>query len=719
MATGNANYRICLASQASNSYKIGNTTLSKDITTSTSGTVYEIPTGNLTWAQLVSYGSNFSIDIPLRNSSTSNYNYPYVYVYGAEIEVEYTLPNPAAVTSVLVSGNGTLNPLGTTNTYEDLEYTLTITPDDTSEEVVATKNGIDITGDLVAHYPSSGGSLTFTATSATTNGVQSGSSYAQYAVGRSAESPYSSSNNMYASNGSTGYAAYSFNFSDIPSNAVINSIEVKCYGHRESSTISSTYVSQCILYQGNTAISNEVDFPSTSNSMITVTPTTLPTRSQLDNVTLRHYVGYYGGLVLGISFNVTYTIPSASADPEYYTYTYTVDGNATIEVTIGPAVYIPPEEDPEETYYSLTISSINATTNPASGTTRIIEGSNQTITISPTDPQLTLALDNGIDITNQLVGGVPNNTYTVTTQVSGASYGFNLNSSTGYYVSTNNGVSRSASVARLNLDFESECLITIQYINYAEADYDYGMFGKLDTAVATDGLTASSGSSSPSDSTSNYQLAKCSNASGTQTITYEVPIGQHFIDIKYGKDDASDSGNDNLQWKVLSIEATSSGGDYTYTLTNITQKHSLIFVFGDVEFYYVNSSATSGARIFPDGQQVKLPGDGYKLNIVPDNINAAVTLTDNGTNVTAQLVQNTGKDKNNNDVVSYTYSLSNIQATHNLMVTIGNVTTQIYLKINGVWTPYSKVYKKINGSWVEQSDLSSVFSTAAKYVKGN
>ena len=79
-----------------------------------------------------------------------------------------------------------------------------------------------------------------------------------------------------------------------------------------------------------------------------------------------------------------------------------------------------------------------------------------------------------------------------------------MNSGTGYYVSSNNGVAKSASVARINMNFESACLVTISYINYAEATYDYGLFGKLDTAVATDGLTASSGGSSPSDSTSNY-----------------------------------------------------------------------------------------------------------------------------------------------------------------------------------------------------------------------
>ena len=311
---------------------------------------------------------------------------------------------------------------------------------------------------------------------------------------------------------------------------------------------------------------------------------------------------------------------------------------------------------------------------------------------------------------------MPTNTYTITTQVSGASYGFTLNNNTGYYVSTNNGVSKSASVARINMDFESNCVVTIQYINYAEANYDYGMFGKLDTAVATDGLTASSNSSSPSDSTSNYQLAMCSNSSATQTITYNVPAGVHFIDIKYGKDDASDSNNDNLQWKVLNIEATSTGGNYTYTLTNITQKHSLIFVFGDVTFYYITSSGTSGARLFPDGQQVKLEDDSYRLNIVPDDTSAAVTITDNNADVTSSLEYNSDY-KNGVLVVSYTYKLSNIHANHNLVVTIGEVSTKIYIKENGSWVQYSKVYKKINGSWVEQADLSSVFSTSTNYVR--
>ena len=258
------------------------------------------------------------------------------------------MPNPINITSTLVSGDGTISPSGTTVSYEGNEYELTITPTDKTDPVTLVRDGVDISSQLVAH--GSGATLTLAPESATTSGIQSGSSYAQYAVGHTADNPYSSSNNMYASQYSTGYAAYAFDFSDIPNNATIENIEVDCYGHRESSTISSTYVSQCVLYNGNTAISDEVDFPSTSNSLITVIPTTMPTRAQLDNIRLRHYVGYYGGLVLGISFKITYSTGSGNVD--HYTYSFTVGSVGTLlEVTIGQTGPIePPEEDPQYTY---------------------------------------------------------------------------------------------------------------------------------------------------------------------------------------------------------------------------------------------------------------------------------------------------------------------------------------------------------------------------------
>lgn len=293
----------------------------------TTATVHTFTGLSADWETIKGYGDKFGIRINCRRASRNTTSY--VYIYGAEIEVSYTLPEPKTVTTTL-SGDGTISPSGATTTYAGEEFELTITPTNKSDTVTATKDGTDITSQLVAHGSES--SISATPESYDTYNIQSGSSYASYCVGHSAESPSSSgtSSNMYSND--IGYAEYSFDFSGIPSSATIVGIEVRCYGHRESATINSSHVSQVVLYRGTTAISDEVDFPSTSNSTITVTPDTMPTRAQLDNVTVRHNVGYYGGLVLGITFEVTYTTGSGV---DHYTYTYTVTGDSTIAVTIG------------------------------------------------------------------------------------------------------------------------------------------------------------------------------------------------------------------------------------------------------------------------------------------------------------------------------------------------------------------------------------------------
>lgn len=304
---------------------IGSTSASGRL--STTLTTFTFAEGSLTWDTIKGYGSNFGIRIPLRRASSNTADV--VSVYGAEIEVTYTLPTPATVTSTL-SGSGTIVPSGATSTSVGREYELTITPTNRTDTVTATKNGVDITSQLVAH--GAGDTVDAVPENVTTHSIQSGSSYASYAVGHSAENPSTSgtSSNMYAASGSTGYAEYTFDFSDVPSGATIEEITVKCYGHRESSTIDSSHVSNVAIYNNGTAISNTVDFPNTSDSTITVTPNSLP--SSMSGVTIRHFVGYYGGLVLGITFSVTY---STGSGIDHYTYTYTVDGDATIAVVIG------------------------------------------------------------------------------------------------------------------------------------------------------------------------------------------------------------------------------------------------------------------------------------------------------------------------------------------------------------------------------------------------
>lgn len=396
------------------------------------------------------------------------------------------------------------------------------------------------------------------------------------------------------------------------------------------------------------------------------------------------------------------------------TFTMRIVENITLYPKALKEGYIPPEEDPTKVFYPIVISSINAITSPSKGTTKIESGTSRTVKIAPTDPILTLALDNGVDISSQLVGhGNAFQTPTVAT-VQGASYGFNLNSNTGYYTSTNTGVADSAAVCRVTFNSPVRCLVTIQYINYAEAGNDFGIFGNIDTALSTSNTIDT-----------NAKLV-CNNASYNistpQTLTYEFESGSHYIDIKYRKNDTVNSNNDNLQFKVLSIEPLEVYDFYyTYDIQNISGEHVLNFVFGNVEYYFVTSQTNSNAQLYPYGQTIVLPGDEYKLIIVPENQNETVTLTDNGTDVSSQLKDvNVEKEKDGQTVTikNYIYRIANVQAAHNLSVQTTKPIIPLLVKINDSWVGAS-YYGKANNAWVQLS-LEDIYAhNGVKWIKDN
>lgn len=305
------------------------------------------------WDTIVGYGSNFGIRINCRRASrntAASFN-----IYGVEILVDYTpLAPPRTITSTL-SGNGTIDPNGAVEVEEGDEYTITISPSNLSDTVTATKNGTAIT---LTHHEAGTHSITATADSLTT-GFSGGSNMAfytssssathnfNYAIGHTAESPGSTSSGSgtwtYVKDGSSstsyyGYADFEFDFSEIPVNATINSITVKCYGAVEDSSQTTSHA-DITLFSGNTQKSTMQKFTSSTNSVITISSPGTWTASELHEAKLRFAVGYYGGHIFGISWTVNYTAP------EYYSYTYTVDGDATIAVSIyssgdGPKIFL-------------------------------------------------------------------------------------------------------------------------------------------------------------------------------------------------------------------------------------------------------------------------------------------------------------------------------------------------------------------------------------------
>lgn len=281
------------------------------------------------WEDVVACGSDFGIRINCRRASRNTTSY--VYIYGAEILVDYTMPTPATVTSSL-AGNGTISPSGATSTYEGSEYELTITPTNKSDSVSATKNGVDITSQLVAHGVETSTSRvlgSYTLVSGGFNG--SGASYFEGIEGNGVNASQTTSN--YYSSGSSTQAVFTYDMSfSLPSGANINRVYCEVNGHAESTSNDSEFM--CVqLRTGSTDLTEEVNFKEigTSNSTITLECETLPTVSQLGSMVLQCTLGYYGGAINGATCYVEYDMGGT----DHYTYTYIVDGDATIAVTIG------------------------------------------------------------------------------------------------------------------------------------------------------------------------------------------------------------------------------------------------------------------------------------------------------------------------------------------------------------------------------------------------
>lgn len=132
-------------------------------------------------------------------------------------------------------------------------------------------------------------------------------------------------------------------------------------------------------------------------------------------------------------------------------------------------------------------------------------------------------------------------TWTITTKVSGASYGFSKTSD-GYYTSSNAGVANSASVCRVNFTNNTGAAYTVTFncINYAESRYDYGIIGKINTALST---------SNTADTTYTKSFSG-SQSSSVQTVKLSVPTGTSWVDVKYRKDGSINSNNDSLKFKI-------------------------------------------------------------------------------------------------------------------------------------------------------------------------
>ena len=417
--------------------------------------------------------------------------------------------------------------------------------------------------------------------------------------------------NMYTNTDSTTYASVQntrnstsntyycylrgFNFNDIPSDAEVTGFTIKVKANESYMSTSSSY--RMSLYNGTTSIGSTTV---TSSLSTTVQTFTFPIPSTLTWDTLKGY---------GANFGIRIPLRRSSTSSSSYVYVY----GAEIEVTYTVPVY-----------HNVTISNSTSATVTASDT-RPLEGTDVEIR-SDTISGITIK-DNGTDVTSQFTQRQGQaESYEV---VNVGTYGFTLNSSTGYYVSNNKGVDKSASVCRIDFYVPVAATITFTFINYAEQGYDFGVFGNIDVALNNNYYAAGSSGSTITDSS--YKLA-CNtstyNTSSAHTLTYDMSAGNHSIWVKFSKDDGSASNNDTLQFKVAITldEPFTPGTYYGYDITNISADHTIVVTASaqDTAYLKVNGSWVEVSEVYKkiNGSWVKQTslsnvfdsGTNYKLN---------------------------------------------------------------------------------------------------------
>ncbi len=274
-------------------------------------------------------------DLRLRIGGTgsSSSQTKYIYLYGATLTINYsvTAHDITIQNSTTVTVTASETEVGDGDNVEIYADTLSgITVKDNGTDV--TSQFVQMTGGTVSAVPGEDFTTGFSDTGV--NFYQSssttGTGWLEYAIGHSAESPYSTSNtsNTYAKpEGDTAWINYQFDFSEIPTTATITAVSVRVYGARENSTIDTSHVARFQCYSGSTAKGTLQDFTSTSNGSVTVSDPGTWTATELHDAQLRFEIGYYGGRMLGITWTVTYEVNG-------YVYTITnVSTDHTIVVT--------------------------------------------------------------------------------------------------------------------------------------------------------------------------------------------------------------------------------------------------------------------------------------------------------------------------------------------------------------------------------------------------
>ena len=382
-----------------------------------------------------------------------------------------------------------------------------------------------------------------------------------------------------------------------------------------------------------------------------------------------------------------------SSDTNYiYTYNVgTINGNTTIRILLGDV----------NTNLSVLSSGENVYLNPM-GESSVYKGEDYELQITEIDTEtyyIDKVLDNNVDVTSQLVAPHtrPNGTYVVGEQT-GASYTF---TQSGTQYQSPRLTTGTAALSKVTFTLSVPSRVTILFnstYSGSGTSCAFGVFSEIDGALRTD-----SGIDTQGFVWNQYDVT---STVSNQTLTYNIPAGEHYILVKYGNATSNSTmAANSMNFEIQSIEPLEDlyVPYYTYTLDNVQVAHNIIVVTKVYPIYNINVDCNEFGSV-----------DKLGINNIRQGRDITITCTPATNYITDTIYLNS----NPTTFSGNTYTLSNIQNDANIYVLFTTGSTQFYQKENGSWRQVVQAYRKVNGEW-EEIQFTAVGDPNAKYIRKN
>lgn len=497
-----------------------------------------------------------------------------------------------------------------------------------------------------------------------------------YYLSNSSYLSVSNASNMYANTDSTTYATVTnsrtqttsyyiyirgFNFSDVPSDVIVNSITIKLKAYHSGGNTGTI---------GGYNDTSSVSSAGTTTALGTSATVKTFTNTTIDWDTLKGY---------GSNFGIRINCRRSSRNTTSYVYIYGAE--ILVDYTIP-------------VYHSVSFSNTSSVSISPATTQSVIEGNDLTIQINTSNKNAIRVSDNNVDVSSQVVQGTGSCTYTIS------------NVQADHTISITDAPSYNVSITNTTETVTTQPSSTQTLFEGDGQEISFYNISSLDDVVITDNsndiesqLVHSTGRTRSvvlnpsalysSSTTVTNQNNACTDTSST---TYaRMPIGQQEENnMIYSFDVSQIPSNATINSVSCVVKASTS------TSNNITTK--------DVQLYSGTSPKGSISTIpTTTGGTVTLsPGTWTRQEL--ENIRIRFDGYYSGTYSSYNIDFYGAELTVNYTVVEdvYIYTISNISADHIISVSDASQISD-YIKLAGEYKKIKKYYRKVNGSWVELS----------------